>query len=212
MTAKKVWGVIIIVLGVLCILGGARDYNDTLDLERGLYSIDQMTKQMIGKSNSARFGLNKYIDANQKMTGELLNDLRQRSILSILLGISLSIFGTYLLNDPTEEKSKYSPDGIRDKTKGFFDQGDNFKATDDFVQGIEREISPIDSGEKNFDLNDSKDEKLKTGKGELEEEKKGWMQPDDIVIRTDPQAKEVLYQTKETPGNDLRFVPPGGKK
>ena len=71
MNAKKVWGIILIIVGVLFILGGASKYYDTLVIEKSLSTLDQMTNQMIGKSNADLFGLNKYVAANQRMTRSL---------------------------------------------------------------------------------------------------------------------------------------------
>lgn len=182
MNAKKVWGIILIIVGVLFILGGASKYYDTLVIEKSLSTLDQMTNQMIGKSNADLFGLNKYVAANQRMTSELFNDLKIRYVLFILLGIFCSINGTFLLNNASPLKTKHPTDdysnGYTETTPSVFCEDTETNEPKDDSKWMPSTINPKASVEIKTNVKTASVFNLKTGKDESEDDNPRWMHPD----------------------------------
>jgi hypothetical protein len=91
MTPKKVWAVIIIVLGILFFFGGLKTYYDA-----GFY-----TKEIrdMGKQISIA-GYGRFFDSKRYQT--LAENEKAKGIIASLVGIAMTIGGTMLL----EEKEK----------------------------------------------------------------------------------------------------------
>jgi hypothetical protein len=95
MAPKKVWAVIIIVLGILGFFGGVKTYY-----EAGFY-----TKQIrdMGKQIS-RAGYGQFFDSRRYQS--LVANEKAKGLIASFLGIAMAIGGTMLLNDT---KKKHVP-------------------------------------------------------------------------------------------------------
>ena len=90
MDPKKVWGLIIIILGVISILYGFNNYSDHNFLEKESISTDLMLSNMVGKSFSKPMVFNG--------VSKTINSQTYRSIIFILIGIAASIVGALMIS------------------------------------------------------------------------------------------------------------------
>ena len=88
MIARNVWGVIIIVVGVLIVLGAAKDYSDMTSAQEGM-------RRIVGRNFDYPTGLKKVFEK------EIAKD-----IIGVLLGISMSIGGTLILKEKSNSKKQ----------------------------------------------------------------------------------------------------------
>jgi hypothetical protein len=89
MGPKKVWGIILIVLGVLAVIGGAANYRDLDLLGYSIHAFDASMAKTFGKySTSALSG----VDVHGIIYRE-----KVLSIIGLLIGISLSVIGTMMI-------------------------------------------------------------------------------------------------------------------
>lgn len=86
MTARNVWGVIIIVVGVLMILGSAKDYSDLNSTRQGL-------SMMVG----GKF----YYNARIK---EVFRKEERKEIVGVLFGVAMAIGGTMLIKEKNKKE------------------------------------------------------------------------------------------------------------
>jgi hypothetical protein len=95
MSPKKVWGVILIVLGVLGVLGGANNYHE-LEVAGGLLiAADQTLSRNFGQYASGTLG---GFDAHGLIARE-----KWSSIGGVVVGILLAIIGTMMLRRATPQ-------------------------------------------------------------------------------------------------------------
>jgi drug/metabolite transporter (DMT)-like permease len=95
MSPKKVWGVILIVLGVLAVLGGANNYHELEVAGDVLIATEQSLARNFGQFASGTLG---GFDAHGLIQREKMS-----SIAGMLVGILLSIIGTMMLRSTTPQ-------------------------------------------------------------------------------------------------------------
>jgi hypothetical protein len=95
MTFKKVWSVILIVLGLLFFFNNVTRYY-----EADFYGNEMRDMEKL----ISRFGGNKSFDSRQYQ--RLLENEKAKGVIGSLLGIAIAIGGTILLN---EKKKKHVP-------------------------------------------------------------------------------------------------------
>lgn len=95
MTPKKVWSVIIIVLGIVFFLYGVKTYNETSFVGN---EIRDMGQQL------SRAGYGQLLDS--KRYERLIENEKVKGVLLSVLGIAMAIGGTMMLS---EKKKKYVP-------------------------------------------------------------------------------------------------------
>ena len=100
MEPKKVWGVVLIVLGVFFVLGGIHRYSvanfyekEISSLDKAMQSMDKEYLKTFGNSNANLFSA--FYDKNENE--KLFKNAKISCIFSVLLGIACSVFGTFLL-------------------------------------------------------------------------------------------------------------------
>ena len=91
MNPKKVWSIILIVLGVLFILGGINNYHDASLFGKEIESMDKMVKKYGGKVATELYNADQYRGLAQRE--------KFKSVLLILLGIAGAISGTWMLKN-----------------------------------------------------------------------------------------------------------------
>ena len=91
MSPKKVWSIILIVLGVLFILGGINGYHETSFYGDEIESMGRMIKKYGG--NVA----NKFFNADQNHG--IIRKEKFKNILILLLGVAGAIIGTSMLKN-----------------------------------------------------------------------------------------------------------------
>lgn len=95
MNPKRVWGIVLIVLGVIAVLQGLNSYHGMKVADSGVRSMDAAISNF-----ESTFGVkipdNTHYEALSRREKWL-------SLMTVLLGISLSIIGTYMIkeNQPT---------------------------------------------------------------------------------------------------------------
>ncbi|MBC8438261.1 MAG: hypothetical protein H8D87_01050 [Deltaproteobacteria bacterium] len=176
MTPKKVWAVIIIVIGIYMIYIGA-----TKCYEADFYGneIKHMDKQL------AQFGGSQFFDS--KRYQNLLENEKNNGVIGLLLGVAVAIGGTLLLR---EKKKKYTPESYAfDTNTNKIDRSFELKETQpeptakdnskwmppEMTIDKEQNTSPTPPRAKATEIID-----LKTGKKESEKEddETRWMHPD----------------------------------
>jgi hypothetical protein len=95
MSPKKVWGVILIVLGVLGVLGGTNNYHELEVAGDVLVAAEQSFSGNFGQYVSGTFG---GFDPHGLIERE-----KWSSIVGVLVGILLSIIGTLMLRSTTPQ-------------------------------------------------------------------------------------------------------------
>ena len=95
MSPKKVWGVILIVLGVLGVLGGANNYHELAVAGDVLIAAEQTVTRNFGQYAS---GTLRGFDAHGIIARE-----KWSSIAGVLVGIMLAIIGTMMLRRATPQ-------------------------------------------------------------------------------------------------------------
>lgn len=91
MNPKNVWGIILIVLGVLFILNGIIDFQEISVVENEISLLNKTYIRFFGKSN-----LN-LLEDGLNHSHALLQNAKVKCTLSILLGIAGAFFGTLML-------------------------------------------------------------------------------------------------------------------
>ncbi|MDD5760054.1 MAG: hypothetical protein PHI06_13345 [Desulfobulbaceae bacterium] len=89
MTPKKVWGIILIILGLLAIFKGASDIQQVEDFNTMMNFL----------------GVGQVLSGNQ-LPGLNLEEVKRDASLGISLGIGMAIIGTLMLKDTTTKKGK----------------------------------------------------------------------------------------------------------
>ena len=102
MSPKKVWGVILIVLGVLGVLGGANNYHELEVAGDVLIAAEQSFSRNFGQLASGSLG---GFDAHGIIARE-----KWSSIAGVLVGIMLAIIGTLMLRRATPQVVYYYGD------------------------------------------------------------------------------------------------------
>jgi ABC-type phosphate/phosphonate transport system permease subunit len=91
MTPKKVWGVILIVLGVLSIIGGFQNFYVADFAEKEIISINDQFSKI-----SPKFSLKNFDNTDY---ARKFKETRLNALFGILFGILLSIIGTCMLKE-----------------------------------------------------------------------------------------------------------------
>ena len=92
MSPKKVWSIILIILGVLFILSGANGYQETSFYGAEIETMDRMMKKYGGKVG------NEILDVDQYQG--MIHKEKFKYILAALFGIISAITGTLMLKNP----------------------------------------------------------------------------------------------------------------
>jgi hypothetical protein len=82
MTAKKIWGIVLIVLGVLAVLSGLGEIRDA-------QSMDQLVGNFVRQVGGT----------NAKTFQKALQEAQFAGIVRALIGVGLAIWGTWMVND-----------------------------------------------------------------------------------------------------------------
>ena len=116
MAAKKVWGIVLIVLGVLAVLSGLGEISD-------VQSIDQLLGNFVREVGGS----------NAKIYQKTMQEAQFTGIVRALIGVGLAIWGTWMLND-SEPKNAGDPIELN------FQQG--LSDSDDFEMGEIADSAP----------------------------------------------------------------------
>jgi len=94
MSSKKVWGMVLIIVGVVAVIGGISRYNDTASYGNEILSIKSA---VAGETDKLEVG---------KVTGMDYQGRIQRekfiAVSTLLFGFSLAVLGTYLIKYETK--------------------------------------------------------------------------------------------------------------
>jgi len=93
MSPKKIWGIVFIVLGVVGIIGGFSRYHNT-----AFYGKEILTMNAAVAGEVKKLGMGNFFNADYE---GLIRREKFISVISIILGISFSIFGTFMIKDET---------------------------------------------------------------------------------------------------------------
>ena len=93
MSPKKIWGIVFIVLGVVAVIIGMSRYHDTVFYGNEILSMNAAVAGEVKK-----LGMGNLFNADYE---GLIRREKFISVISILLGISFSIFGTFMIKDET---------------------------------------------------------------------------------------------------------------
>ena len=172
MTPKKVWGLIIIVLGILCFLNGARMFAEVEQIKL----IEQQLSIFSGKNTHAA----------SNITQKITKNVQSKGVANVLIGIAMAIFGTLMLSD---NKKKQNLD--YHKTDSTHSNGGPAVITEPERKELSTiEINPPEINEtdnltdsiqinKKPQIKPAKIINMQSGKDELESEETKWMPPED---------------------------------
>lgn len=108
MTLKKVWGVIIIVVGIFMVFNGATK----------IYEADFYGNEIkVMEQQFSKYGNTNLLDTGRYL--KIMKQEKENGTYGILLGIALSIGGTLLISKKEEEKAKESTSSYRNKDGGW---------------------------------------------------------------------------------------------
>ena len=105
MTPKKVWGVIIIVLGIMIIIGSSVSHSTNQSLVNEMISLNRIGLKLSGKNI-----------LNVKKLNEQMQRENAMDIIAFLLGISMAVLGTFMLKDDEKQVIYNKEDEIDDCT------------------------------------------------------------------------------------------------
>ena len=91
MNPKKVWSIILIVLGVFAVIGGASSYQKLEVLGNSMVVFDASVVKTPDQSTTGAFG-------SSQVQGSLYRE-KVLSIIGLLIGISLSAIGTLMIKE-----------------------------------------------------------------------------------------------------------------
>ncbi len=97
MNPKKVWGIVLILLGVLFVLDGISGYHDTSFYGNEIESMGRMIKKYGGKVGNELYNADQYQDIIRKE--------KIKYIFILLLGVAGAIGGTLMLKDSYTPKT-----------------------------------------------------------------------------------------------------------
>jgi uncharacterized membrane protein YphA (DoxX/SURF4 family) len=88
MTAKRVWGIVLIVLGVICAISGFQQIAEIAEL-------DNLTRQFTGKVNLGNMSKQYEVASHNAKVGGMIK---------IVVGIMMALIGTWMVQDEETEK------------------------------------------------------------------------------------------------------------
>ncbi len=132
MSAKSVWGVVLILLGLLAALSGLKDLID-------IAQADQITQDFIFGPKTAKFLGSEYHQA--------IRQLKIQCAIQVVVGISLCFGGTWMIQDsqPTKKKKSKIPNLPKSPHDWKFMKGEEI---DEFIRPEKPVIIPIYSDPK----------------------------------------------------------------
>lgn len=91
MNPKKVWGIILIVFGVLAVIGGISHYHDTTFFGNEIMSMNAAVSSQLNK-----YGMGNL--ANTDYSGFIRRE-KYLSLMSVVVGIAFAVIGTFMIKD-----------------------------------------------------------------------------------------------------------------
>lgn len=123
MNPKNVWGIILIILGILFIFSGLNEFRTISLVENEISLLNKTAISFLGKSYSNLFGMD-----NSK---ELLRNEKIKCVLSVLLGIAGAFFGTLMLNRNAVPKANQLINGNNHDDSWKLSDNEKFKTESD---------------------------------------------------------------------------------
>jgi hypothetical protein len=151
MTAKSVWGAVLIVLGVISVLSGFEQIGEIAQLDQVMQDTQRMFGKIAGKQSYLKQTLKEYDVAshNAKVGGAI----------KIVAGIGFALWGTWLLQDSQARRRKEKLPALPKSPHDWKFMKD--EEIDDFVRPTKGMVSPLFSDPKRPEISRAECENCK---------------------------------------------------